>query len=87
MGHPQYVRADRSWRGGAGLHVVLADEMRLGCQLLLNGMQAILALAQARDLKDRPGKGHSIRFGGGNRKPLSLECLSGEGSITRTGPK
>ena len=63
------------------------DEMRLGCQLLLNGMHAILALAQARDLENRPREADSIPFGGGNRKPLSVECLSGEGSMTPTGPK
>ena len=54
------------------------DEMRLGCEPLLNGMQAILARAQAPDWENRPREAASIRFGGGKLKPLSGECLSGE---------
>lgn len=54
------------------------DEMRLGCEPVLNGMQAILAQAQARDRESRPREADSIRFGRGNSKPLSVECLGGE---------
>lgn len=32
------------------------DEMRLGCEPVLNGMQAILALVQARDRENRPAR-------------------------------
>ena len=56
MVHPQYVRTGRFWLGGVGLHVALADEMRLRCKLLLNGMQAILALAKRATGKIDPAR-------------------------------
>ena len=66
--------------GAAALGFALRwpDEMRSGYEPLPNGMQAILAQAQARDREIRPREAGSIRFGDGNSKPLSGEGLSGE---------